>query len=91
MVTAQSIPASTAAGYADYLESRTAAPEQGDYYLGTDGAPAEAPGRWLTSPGALARVGITTTDRVDADDLRALMAGRRPDTSAWLRPTGADG
>ena len=45
MMTAKSIGAALANGYADYLESRTVAPEQGDYYLGRDGAPAEAPGR----------------------------------------------
>lgn len=49
MMTAASIGAASARGYGDYLESRTAAPERGDYYLGTDGAPAEAPGRWLSS------------------------------------------
>lgn len=94
-MTAQSIPATTARGYADYLESRTAAPEQGDYYLGADGAPAEAPGRWLTSPEALRRCGIASVDRVSPDDLRALMVGRRPDSSfdepRWLRPAGPDG
>ncbi|MBA3436812.1 MAG: hypothetical protein H0U14_02300, partial [Thermoleophilaceae bacterium] len=57
-MTAASIAASSAQGYADYLESRTAVPERGGYYLGADGAPAESAGRWLTSPAALARVGI---------------------------------
>jgi len=55
MMTAASIPASSAGGYGDYLHSRTVAPAQGDYYVGADGAPTEAAGRWLTSPEALAR------------------------------------
>jgi len=94
MMTAASIAATSAQGYADYLESRTAAPERGDYYLGRDGAPAEAPGRWLTSTEALARVGVRPGE-LAPDDLRALMEGcapgGEPGARAWLRPTGADG
>ncbi len=95
MMTAASIPAGTIAGYADYLESKTVAPERGDYYLGTDGMPAEAPGRWIGDPDALTRVGITP-GVVDARELRALMEGRRPELGAdgepvWVRPAGADG
>lgn len=91
MMTAASIPAGSAGGYGAYLHSRTVAPEQGDYYLGSDGAPAEAAGYWLTSPAALARVGIDQHPSVAADDLRALMEGRRPDGEGWLRPAGPDG
>lgn len=95
MMTAASIPATAAAGYADYLDSRTVSPEQGDYYLGRDGAPAEAPGRWLTDEAALRRVGVTTGERVVAEDLRALMEGRSPSSPreqpVWLRAAGADG
>jgi conjugative relaxase-like TrwC/TraI family protein len=92
MMTAKSIGAAAARGYADYLESRTVAPEQGDYYLGRDGAPAEAPGRWLADPSALARVGVAP-GTVEPDELRALMEGRRPDVSdpVWLRAAGPDG
>jgi len=92
MMTAASIGATSARGYADYLESRTVAPEQGDYYLGRDGAPAEAPGRWLTDPAALARVGVAP-GTVEPDHLRALMEGRRPGAGdpAWLRAAGPDG
>jgi len=94
MMTAASIAASSARGYADYLEARTAAPERGDYYLGTDGAPAESPGRWLGSAEAMLRVGVEPGE-VRPDDLRALMEGRSPAGEAedpvWLRPTGADG
>ena len=93
MMTAQSIPASSAGDYSAYLESRTIAPEQGDYYLGADGAPAEARGRWLTNDETLHLLGITDTDEVRSGDLRALMEGRRPgtDEASWLRPAGADG
>jgi hypothetical protein len=77
MMTAASIPAASARGYADYLDAKTVAPERGDYYLGPDGAPAEAPGRWLGDPAALARVGVEAGE-LQPDDLRALMAGRRP-------------
>jgi hypothetical protein len=91
MMTAASIAGSSARGYADYLESRTATPERGDYYLGTDGAPAESPGRWLSSPEALARVGVAAGE-VGPGDLRALMEGRSPasapDDPVWLRPAG---
>jgi conjugative relaxase-like TrwC/TraI family protein len=95
MMTAASIPSTAAGGYADYLDSRTVAPEQGDYYLGHDGAPAEAPGRWLTDETALRRVGVTAGERVVTTDLRALMEGRAAssphDEAVWLRGAGADG
>jgi conjugative relaxase-like TrwC/TraI family protein len=92
MMTAKSIGAASARGYADYLESRTVAPEQGDYYLGRDGAPAEAPGRWLVDPAALTRVGVAP-ETVEPDELRALMEGRRPGAGdpVWLRAAGPDG
>jgi conjugative relaxase-like TrwC/TraI family protein len=94
MMTAASIPAASTGGYADYLDSKTAVPEQGDYYLGRDGMPAEAPGRWIGDPDALARVGITP-GRVESGELRAMMEGRRPDSPpqepAWVRNAGPDG
>jgi conjugative relaxase-like TrwC/TraI family protein len=91
MMTAASIPAAAGGGYAEYLEGKTVAPERGDYYLGTDGLPAEAPGRWLGDADALARVGVTTGS-VAGDDLRALMAGHRPeDPAAFVRAAGPDG
>jgi conjugative relaxase-like TrwC/TraI family protein len=94
-MTAASIPAASAGGYADYLESKTVAPERGDYYLGRDGVPAEAPGRWVSDPDALERVGIAPGP-VSGDELRALMAGHRPEPDAagepvWIRQPGADG
>jgi conjugative relaxase-like TrwC/TraI family protein len=92
MMTAASIPAASTGGYADYLDGKTVAPEQGDYYLGCDGTPAEAPGRWIGDPDALARVGITP-GRVESGELRALMEGRRPGEGdpVWLRDAGPDG
>lgn len=53
-----SIGAGKAGGYARYLEGKTIAPEQGDYYLTPDGSTAEAPGRSLSDPETLARLGI---------------------------------
>ncbi len=95
MMTAASIPAAKAVGYGGYLDGKTLAPEQGDYYLGRDGMPAEAPGRWIGDPDALARVGITPGP-VQSDELRALMEGRRPQLGpdgepVWLRNAGPDG
>jgi conjugative relaxase-like TrwC/TraI family protein len=89
-MTAASIGASRAGGYARYLESRTLAPEIGDYYLDASGRPAQAPGRWLSSPGTLAGLGIEG-ERVQGREFIALMEGRHPQTGEWLRRAGADG
>jgi hypothetical protein len=45
MMTAGSISSDSSAAYAEYLDAKARAPERGDYYLGRDGLPAEAPGR----------------------------------------------
>jgi conjugative relaxase-like TrwC/TraI family protein len=92
MMTAASILAAKVAGVADYLDGKTVAPEVGDYYLGRDGLPAEAPGRWIGDPDALARVGITP-GRVESGELRAMLEGRRPGEGdpVWLRNAGPDG
>ena len=87
-MTAASIGGTSAQGYVDYLESRTGAPERGDYYLGTDGTPAESPGQWLTSSESLARLGIEPGE-VDAGDLRALMEGRVPGSPAGRSHAGS--
>ncbi len=58
VMTAASIGAGRGAGYAQYLEGKTVAPERGDYYLTPDGELTEAPGRWLSDPETLARLGI---------------------------------
>src|SRR5262249_13189555 len=61
-------------------------------YLGRDGMPAEAPGRWIGDPDALERVGIAP-GVVESGELRAMMEGRRPGEGepAWLRNAGPDG
>jgi conjugative relaxase-like TrwC/TraI family protein len=91
MMTASSIPASRGGGYARYLESKTVAPERGDYYLTPDGEMAQAPGRWLAEPDTLERLGVKPDEPVAGDDFVALMEGRHPGTGRWLRPTGAGG
>ena len=74
VMTAASIGAAKGGGYARYLESKTIAPERGDYYLTPDGEPAQAPGRWLASPDTLARLGIEG-ETVDGREFIALMEG----------------
>jgi conjugative relaxase-like TrwC/TraI family protein len=91
VMTASSIGAGKAGGYARYLEGKTVAPERGDYYLTPDGELTEAPGRWLSDPETLARLGINPDAPVGAADFIALMEGRDPGTGAWLRRAGADG
>jgi conjugative relaxase-like TrwC/TraI family protein len=90
VMTAASIGAAKGGGYARYLESKTVEPERGDYYLSPDGEPTQAPGRWLTSPETLARLGIEGS-AIEGRDFIALMEGRHPRSGAWLRPGGAGG
>ncbi|HEY4897468.1 MAG TPA: MobF family relaxase, partial [Solirubrobacteraceae bacterium] len=90
MLTASSIGAAQGGEYSRYLESKTVAPERGDYYLSPTGEPAQAPGRWLASPDTLARLGIDA-GLVDGPDFIALMEGRHPRTGGWLRAAGATG
>src|SRR5664280_3647232 len=90
-MSASSIGAGRAGGYARYLEGKTIAPEQGDYYLTPDGELTEAPGRWLSGRETLARLGIDPDAPVDGAQFIALMEGRDPGTGAWLRPAGSDG
>ncbi len=89
-MTAASIGAAKAGGYARYLESKTVVPERGDYYLTPDGEMSQAPGQWLASPETLARLGIEGS-AVEGQDFIALMEGRHPRTGGWLRPEGAGG
>jgi conjugative relaxase-like TrwC/TraI family protein len=91
VMTASSIGAGKAGGYARYLEGKTVAPERGDYYLTPDGELAEAPGRWLSDPDTLARLGVDPSKPLDGADFIALMEGRHPGTGLWLRRAGADG
>jgi conjugative relaxase-like TrwC/TraI family protein len=89
-MTAASIGAAKAGGYARYLESKTVVPERGDYYLTPDGEMAQAPGQWLASAETLARLGIEGS-AIEGRDFIALMEGRHPRTGGWLRPEGAGG
>jgi hypothetical protein len=59
VVSASSIGAAKGGGYARYLESKTIAPERGDYYLTPDGELTQAPGRWLADPETLGRLGVS--------------------------------
>ena len=90
-MSAASIAAGKAGGYARYLEGKTVAPQRGDYYLTPDGQLTEAPGRWLSGAGTLAALGIDADRPVEGRDFIALMEGRHPETGRWLRPAGADG
>jgi conjugative relaxase-like TrwC/TraI family protein len=89
-MTAESIGAGKAGGYARYLESKTVEPERGDYYLSPDGEPTQAPGQWLVTPDTLARLGIEGSS-IEGPDFIALMEGRHPRSGAWLRRAGATG
>jgi conjugative relaxase-like TrwC/TraI family protein len=89
-MTAASIGAGKGGGYARYLESKTVQPERGDYYLTPDGEPAQAPGRWLASPDALARLGIEGSS-IEGPEFIALMEGRHPRSGEFLRRAGATG
>ncbi|MHB1539451.1 MAG: MobF family relaxase [Solirubrobacteraceae bacterium] len=90
-MTASSIGAAKGGGYARYLESKTVAPERGDYYLTPDGEMTQSPGRWLSGEETLARLGVRLGAEVDGRDFIAAMEGRHPDTGRWLRPEGAGG
>ncbi len=91
MMSASSIGAGRGGGYARYLEGKTIAPEQGDYYLTPAGELTEAPGRWLSDAETLVRLGIDPDVPVAGADFIALMDGRDPGGGAWLRPAGSDG
>jgi hypothetical protein len=90
-MSASSIPAGRAGGYARYLDGKTVTPERGDYYLSPDGELTQAPGRWLSDPETLQRLGIDGNAPVVDEDFVALMEGRDPRTGGWLRPEGAGG
>ncbi len=90
-MTASSIGAAKGGGYARYLESKTVAPERGDYYLTPDGEMTQSPGRWLSGRETLARLGVQPSADVDGRDFIAVMEGRHPGTGRWLRPEGAGG
>jgi conjugative relaxase-like TrwC/TraI family protein len=81
------ITSSSAGGYAEYLEGKAQASELGDYYL-KDGERIEAPGRWAHGAG---HFGLDANLAVTGEQLRTLMAVRRPDTGEQLRRTGGSG
>ena len=81
------ITSSASAGYADYLDGKAQPTQLGDYYL-KDGERIEAPGRWA---GGADQFGLDPTQRVTGEELRTLMAVRRPDTGQELRRVGGSG
>jgi conjugative relaxase-like TrwC/TraI family protein len=78
---------SSAAGYAEYLDAKAQPSQLGDYYL-KDGERIEAPGRWA---GGANHFGLNPDQPVTGEQLRTLMAVRRPDTGEELRRVGGSG
>jgi conjugative relaxase-like TrwC/TraI family protein len=91
MMTAASIGAGQAAGYAAYLESRTVVPSRGDYYLSAEGEPTEAQGVWHVLDETRERLGLEVGEAVRAEQLVALMEGRHPVSGEFIRRAGSDG
>jgi conjugative relaxase-like TrwC/TraI family protein len=87
VLTVAKVTQGSAGGYADYLEGKAKAAELGDYYL-KDGERVEAPGRWA---GGATAVGASPELPVTGEQLRSLMAVRRPDTGEELRRAGGSG
>jgi conjugative relaxase-like TrwC/TraI family protein len=87
MLTLAKVTSGLASGYATYLEGKAQTAELGDYYL-KDGERVEAPGRWA---GGATALGANPERPVGGDELRALMAVRRPDTGLPLRRVGGNG
>ena len=81
------ITTTSADGYADYLDGKTHRSELGDYYL-KDGERTETPGRWAQGAKAF---GLDASQPVTGEQLRILMAVRRPDTGEELRRAGGTG
>lgn len=87
MLIVAKITKGSAGGYAEYLEGKARASELGDYYL-EEGERVEAPGRWA---GGARLFGLDPDVPVTGEQLRTLMAVRRPDTGGELRRVGASG
>lgn len=87
MLTAAKITQGQAADYAEYLDGRSRPSVLGDYYL-KDGDRVEAPGRWAAGAEA---VGCDPNRPVRGEELRELLAVRRPDTGGPLRRVGGNG
>jgi len=88
VVTARSLGIGT--DYARYLEGRAQLPERGDYYLGPDGLPAEAPGRWVMLPETQGLLGIDADAGLVGEQFRRLVAGRHPVEDRFVRGVGVD-
>jgi hypothetical protein len=89
-MTAASIGAGKAGGYARYLEGKTMVPDRGDYYLHPSGEPTQTPGRWLSGADTLTALGIDDQE-VRGEDFRALLEDRHPAAGRWTRSAGANG
>ena len=87
MLIVAKITQGAAGGYADYLDGKAQPTQLGDYYL-KDGERIEAPGRWA---GGADQFGLDPRERVSGEQLRTLMAVRRPDTGEELRRVGGSG
>src|SRR5271167_3901161 len=90
MLTVAKVTAGGGGAYAAYLEGRSHAPEQGDYYL-RDGERVEAPGRWLLGPGGATALGVDPSGPVDGEAFWSVMAVRLPVSGEPLRRAGANG
>jgi conjugative relaxase-like TrwC/TraI family protein len=87
LLTVAKITGSGASGYAEYLDGKTRSAELGDYYL-KDGERVEAPGRWVQGA---ERFSLDGSGPVTGEQLRTLMAVKRPDNGEQLRRTGGSG
>ncbi|MFN2569433.1 MAG: MobF family relaxase, partial [Candidatus Dormibacteria bacterium] len=79
-------------GYADYLLGGDRDRRPGDYYLGREGTPLAAPGRWhgrgAAALGLTCKVGL---GRVDREDLLSVWEGTDPTTGEALVRRGSTG
>ena len=91
MLTVAKVTQSAAAGYANYLEGRSQAPEAGDYYLNDGGERVEAPGRWVLGPRGVEALGVDPSQVIAAEAFRAVMHVEHPTSGEMLRRVGGNG
>jgi conjugative relaxase-like TrwC/TraI family protein len=91
VLTVAKVTAAAAAGYANYLEGRSQAPEAGDYYLSDGGERVEAPGRWMLGPRGVEVLGVDVSRVVAAEAFRAVMHVQHPTSGEMLRRVGGNG
>ena len=91
MLTVAKVTQSAAAGYANYLEGRSQAPEAGDYYLSDGGERVEAPGRWVLGERGVEALGVDPARAVEAEAFRMVMHARHPTSGEALRRVGGNG